>query len=268
MSPSPRPRLVATDLDGTIVSYDGTITDRTVAALRAVEDLGVPVVLVTGRPPRWLGEIAERLGHTGIAVCANGAMLYDLHSEQVVAEDPIAVEVGLEVARRLRDAVPDVAFAVETLEGFSHEPAYVARWDEGNQVAIGPLDEVYAAPALKLLAGHEEMAPDDLLAAARQVVGDLAEVTHSSTSALLEISAAGVSKATGLARFAASRDVNAADVVAFGDMPNDLPMLAWAGRSYGVSTGHPDVLAAVDEVCAPPEESGVAEALESLFSLR
>lgn len=266
-TPDCRPRLVATDLDGTIVAHDGAITDRTVAALRAVEDLGVPVVLVTGRPPRWLGEVADRLGHTGVAVCANGAMLYDLHTEQVVREDPIAVEVGLEVARRLRKAVPDVAFAVETLEGFSHEPAYVTRWEEIGGVSVGPLDELYGSPALKLLAGHEDMEPDDLLALAREVVGDLAEVTHSSTSALLEISAAGVSKATGLARFAASRDVEAADVVAFGDMPNDLPMLAWAGRSYGVSTGHPDVQAAVDQVCAPPEQSGVAQVLEVLFSL-
>ena len=267
--PSPRPRLVATDLDGTIVAHDGTITDRTVAALRAVEDRGVPVVLVTGRPVRWMGVVAERLGHAGLAICANGAVRYDLHTEEVVDHDPIAVEVGLEVARRLRAAVPDVTFAVEMMHGFAHEPAYVERFDQGLELAVGPLEELYETPALKLLALHGSMTPDELSAVARDVVGDLAEISHSSTSAaLLEISAAGVSKATGLARFASSRGVDAADVVAFGDMPNDLPMLAWAGRSYGVATGHPDVLAAVDEVCAPPEQSGVAQALESLFSLR
>jgi Cof subfamily protein (haloacid dehalogenase superfamily) len=262
-----RPRLVATDLDGTIVPPDGDISDRTVAALQAVEELGVPVVFVTGRPARWMAEVAARTGHTGLAICANGAVLYDLHTEQVVEHDPIPVAVGLEVARRLRDAVPGSAFAVETLAGFSHEPGYVPHWDSGNELAVAALETIYDGPALKLLARHEEMDPDEFLAAARDVVGDLVELTHSSTTALLEISATGVSKASGLARFAARHGVDAADVVAFGDMPNDLPMLAWAGRPYAVSSGHPEVLAAVPGRVLPPEQDGVARELELLFDL-
>ncbi len=264
---STRPRLVATDLDGTIVAEDGVVTDRTVATLRAVEALGVPVVFVTGRPARWMAEVAERTGHTGLAVCANGAVLYDLHTEQIVEHDPIPIEVGLEVARRLRQAVPGSAFAVETLAGFSHEPAYLARWDAGNELTVAALETIYDGPALKLLARHEAMDPDSFLAAAREVVGDLVELTHSSTTALLEISAAGVSKASGLARFAGRHGVDAADVVAFGDMPNDLPMLAWAGRAYGVAGGHPEVLAAVDRLVAGPADDGVARELERLFDL-
>ena len=109
--------------------------------------------------------------------------------------------------------------------------------------------------------------PDAFLAAAVEVVGDLVELTHSSTTALLEISAAGVSKASGLARFAARHGVDAADVVAFGDMPNDLAMLAWAGRPYAVASGHPAVLAAVTGRVLPPEQDGVARELELLFDL-
>src|SRR4051812_7152741 len=175
------PRLVATDLDGTIVRRDLTISDRTVAALQGVEALGVPVVLVTGRPARWMAEVADRLGHTGLGVCANGAVLYDLHTEQVVSTEPLAVAVGLEVARRIRAAVPGVAFAVETEAGFGHEPSYVARYDAGLQRAVASVEELYTEPALKLLARHEAMAPDDLLAVAAAVVGDLVEVTHSAT---------------------------------------------------------------------------------------
>ena len=267
-APESRPRLVATDLDGTIVRRDLTISDRTVAALQGVEALGVPVVLVTGRPARWMAPVAERLGHTGLAVCANGAVLYDLHTERVVSSEPIAVAVGLDVAHRIRAAVPGVAFAVETLSGFGHESTYVARYDAGLERAVAPVDELYTEPALKLLARHEELGPDELLAAAREVVGDLVEVTHSATeSALLEISAAGVSKASGLARLATSLGVEAADVVAFGDMPNDLPMLAWAGTAYGVASGHPEVLAAVAHLVDPPEQDGVARTLEHLFAL-
>jgi hydroxymethylpyrimidine pyrophosphatase-like HAD family hydrolase len=111
------------------------------------------------------------------------------------------------------------------------------------------------------------MGSDDLLAAARDVAGDLVEMTHSSTTGLLEISAAGVSKATTLARVCEERGVPAAEVVAFGDMPNDLPMLAWAGVAYAVEGAHPEVLAAVDRVVPAPEDDGVARELVRLFAL-
>ncbi|HEX6920320.1 MAG TPA: HAD family hydrolase [Actinomycetes bacterium] len=262
-----RPRLVATDLDGTIVPRDGQISDRTVRTLQAVEGVGVPVVFVTGRPPRWMGEIAERTGHTGLAVCANGALVYDLHKEQVVEDFPLSVEAGLEVARLLRDALPDIGFAVETLDGFAHESSYTPRWTTHDVRRVADLEEIYEGPAVKLLARHEALDADSLLAQAREVVGDLAELTHSSTSGLLEISAAGVSKATTLARVCEERGIDAAEVVAFGDMPNDLPMLAWAGLAYAVEGGHPEVLAAVARVVPAPEDDGVARELERLFDL-
>jgi Cof subfamily protein (haloacid dehalogenase superfamily) len=265
--PTRPPQLVATDLDGTVVPWDAPMTDRTVEVLRAVEALGVPVVFVTGRPPRWMADVAERTGHTGVAICANGALLYDLHTEQVVDSFPLSVEVGLDVAQRLREAFPDIAFAVETLEGFAHEESYRPRWDVGTAREVAHLERIYDAPAVKLLARHEAMSSDDLLAAAREVTGDLVELTHSSTSGLLEISAAGVSKATTLARLCEERGIGAAGVVAFGDMPNDLPMLAWAGLAYAVEGGHPEVLAAVDRVVPRPEHHGVADELARLFAL-
>ena len=265
--PAPRPRLVATDLDGTIVGTDGDISDRTVAALQGVEAAGVPVVFVTGRPPRWMAQVAERTGHTGEAVCANGAIVYDLHTEQVVESFPIAIDIGLEVARRLRAAMPDVAFAVETPDGFSREEQYVARWDAYAARDVDVIERIFDRPATKLLVRHEAMGSDELLAAAREVTGDLVELTHSSATGLLEISATGVSKASALARLAEQHGVDADGVVAFGDMPNDLPMLAWAGTAYGVRTGHPEVVAAVDRLVDGPDEDGVAAELERLFHL-
>jgi len=122
-------------------------------------------------------------------------------------------------------------------------------------------------PLTKLLVRHEDRTSDDLLAAARAAVGDLAELTHSTPSggALLEISASGVSKATTLARFCAGRGIDAADVLAFGDMPNDLPLLAWAGTPYAVANAHPDVLAAVERHTASNDDDGVAHVLERTF---
>jgi Cof subfamily protein (haloacid dehalogenase superfamily) len=262
-----RPRLVATDLDGTIVGPEGEISDRTVRTLHRVEELGVPVVFVTGRPPRWLGVVSERTGLTGLAICANGAIVYDLHTEKVVAHHSIAVEIGLEITGRLREALPDVAFAVEDLGGYAREHAYRPRWDVGVEPRLGRIDEIFGEATVKLLVRHESMGADQLLAAAREVVGDLAEFTHSSTDGLLEVSAAGVSKATTLAQLCAERGIAAADVLAFGDMPNDLAMLAWAGTAYAVAGAHPEVLAAVERHTGDPVDDGVAQVLERIFDL-
>ena len=267
---TPTARLVATDLDGTIVRTDGTVSDRTVAALRAAEDAGICVVFVTGRPTRWMAEIAQRTRHTGMAICANGAILYDLHAERVVERFPLAAELALQVVAAVRRAVPSAGFGVETADGFGHEPRYLPRYPVKGTAQVADIEALLDGPVLKLLVRDEERSSDELLAAARQVVGDLAEVTHSTPTgaALLEISAAGVSKATTLARLCAERGIDAEEVVAFGDMPNDLPMLAWAGTSYAVANAHPDVLVAVARRTASNDDDGVALVVERLVSRR
>jgi hypothetical protein len=263
----PTIRLVATDLDGTIVRTDGTVSDRTVTALAAAEAAGLQVVFVTGRPTRWMAEIARRTGHTGLAICANGAVVYDLHTEQVVEHFPIAVELARDVVRALRDALPGAGFALETEAGFCHEPAYLPRYDVNVEPRVDAIEVLLDGPVIKLLVRHESRASDELLSAAREVVGDLAEVTHSTPTggALLEISASGVSKATTLARLCERQQIGADQVVAFGDMPNDLPMLAWAGTAYAVANAHADVLSAVDRRTASNDQDGVALVVEDLL---
>jgi len=261
-----RPRLVATDLDGTIVRDDGSISERTLAALELVESAGAEVVFVTGRPPRWMHHVAKVTGHLGLAICGNGAVVYDLRAERVVGTHPMDVSAARTVAGLLRAAVPDVSFAVETEDAFMHEPAYpVLARDTSIVHAVGPVDELLTGPVLKLLARHESLDPDAFLALARERAGTYAEFTHSSAIALVEISALGVSKASTLAWFCAQRDIRTEDVVAFGDMPNDLPLLGWAGQAYAVANAHPDVLAAVERHTASNQDDGVAQVLEKLF---
>ncbi|MFP5334909.1 MAG: HAD-IIB family hydrolase [Actinomycetes bacterium] len=262
-------RLVATDLDGTIVRRDQTIADRTVAALRACVDAGVDVVFVTGRPPRWMRQVADATGHSGTAVCANGALVWDLAAERTVRAKEIAADVVLEVADRLGAALPGVAFAVESLRGFRHTPAYVPRWDARRDHVVGELPDLLAdAPGVvKLLARLEGGSSDAMLAVARVALDGLARPTHSNAAdGLLEVSALGVSKAATLAELAADRGIAASEVVAFGDMPNDLEMLAWAGVGYAMAGGHPDAVAAADDVAPPCEDDGVAQVLEQLLS--
>jgi len=262
---SDAPRLVASDLDGTLLRSDGTVADRTREALARVERAGSLFVMVTGRPPRWMAQVAQEAGHRGLAVCANGALVYDLHTEQVVQDFRIDGATTLQLVQALRSQVPGIAFAVEKgLDGFGREASYVPRYDNG-ELLVAPIEELVEPGVVKLLARVEGTPSDDLLAQTRDVVGALAECTHSSGDGLVEISAAGVSKASGLAVLAQEWGVDAADVIAFGDMPNDLPMLSWAGRSVGMGNAHPDVLALVDEVTATNDDDGVAAVLERWF---
>ena len=261
------PQLVATDLDGTIVRGDGTVSRRTVEAFTRVEKSGAEFVFVTGRPPRLIREVSGAFGHRGLAICANGALIYDLHTETVVAQYPIPVGVLAEAARRLRDAIPDIGIAVEYADELSGDERYEPwEWDRGVTLRRLSDTELLARPAPKLLGRHPVLSADELLALAAPALSGLVNVYHSNGLRLVEAIATGVSKASALADLAARRGLTPADVVAFGDMPNDLPMLAWAGTSYAVANAHPDVLAAVDHVIGAVDDDGVAEVLETLYA--
>jgi Cof subfamily protein (haloacid dehalogenase superfamily) len=263
------PRLVATDLDGTLIRSDGTISRRTVDALAAVEKAGATVVLVTGRPPRWIADVAEKTGHRGIVICSNGAIVYDLHDERILEERLIPVEVVVKVVGILSTAMPELGFAVETGDEVYRSHGYRGGWivTPDPDLAFDDLDTVTAHAAAKLLASHPDLDADELLAVSRELVGDLVEATHSNGRGLLEMGAIGVSKATTLASFSAGLGLSPSDVIAFGDMPNDLPMLAWAGTAYAVANAHPDVLAAVRRTTASNDEDGVAIVLEQLYGI-
>ena len=266
----PRPRLVATDLDGTLVHSNGSVSERTREVLLAVEELGVPVVFVTGRPLRWSEVVFEHVGSHGLAIVSNGALVWDVARDEPRLERPIEPGVALDVARDLRAAIPQLRFAVETLAGWSMEPGYARhRADDENGFGArreAPLAELLEQPILKLLARQDDADPDELVAAAVRVVGDRVNVTHSSFP-LLEISAAEVTKASTLAQVATGLGVEAADVIAFGDMPNDLPMLTWAGTSYAMADAHPSVVAAADHVAPGHDDDGVAQVLAGVFDL-
>ena len=259
-------RLVATDLDGTVVGHDGSISARTRAALTAVQDAGMRLVFVTGRPPRWMHQVADATGHRGLAVCANGAYVYDLHQEAVVDSFPLAADQALEVVRRLRTALPHAGFGVERIEGFSHDPGYHPRWDVGA-ARVAPIEQLLDRPVAKLLVRDETSSGDAMLEVARPLLDGVADVTHSNVNdCLLEVSAHGVSKASTLERLAASWGIQRHEVIAFGDMPNDVAMLQWAGVGYAVADAHPEVIAAVDHVTNGVDADGVALVLEALLA--
>jgi Cof subfamily protein (haloacid dehalogenase superfamily) len=263
-----RPRLIASDMDGTLLRGDDTVSEATVAELARWRAMGVPVVLATGRPPRWMRRIRAVL-EFGTAVCCNGAVLLDLASFAILDEDPLSPGVLEEVVAELRRRQPGTRFAVEYGLEFRHEPAYQPRWDvDAPGVAVVPLEELVRVPVAKLLARHEQLARDAFVALVEEVVGSRATVTTSSSDALAEISAAGVTKASGLAKVAARHGIGPEDVVVFGDMPNDIAVFDWVrkagGRAVAMAHAHPDLLAAATDVTGTNEDDGVAAFLASL----
>jgi Cof subfamily protein (haloacid dehalogenase superfamily) len=263
----PAIRLVATDLDGTLLHTDGTVTERTRATLAAVEALGVAVVFVTGRPMRWMDDLWQHVGDHGLAVCSNGAVVYDVPHRRVRRLRPLDAALGLRVAEALRAGAPGTAYAVETMAGFGVEPAFPVRDPLAHDLLVAPLTEILTEDTVKILARHPDMEPEAFWAAAERLVGHLVTTTWSSLGALVEISALGVTKASTLSLLCEELGIGAREVVAFGDMPNDLPMLEWAGTSYAMANAHPTVLELADRRALDHDEDGVAVALEELFGL-
>jgi len=261
------PRLVATDLDGTLLHSDGTVTARTRAVLAELDDLGVPVVFTTGRPVRWMEDLWESVGGHGLAICSNGGIVYDVARREVRDFRPVPRAVGMQLADVVRAAVPGTTFAVEHTSGWASERSFPRHPDDADTLRQGAWESIWTDDVVKVLAVHPDLDPEDFWRQVEAAVGTLVTTTWSSTFALVEISAAGVTKATTLAALCDERGIDRDDVLAFGDMPNDLAMLAWAGRPYAVASGHPAVLAAVTGRVLPPEQDGVARELELLFDL-
>ena len=265
-----RPKLIGTDLDGTIVAHYGFISERTKIAFTAANAAGIHIYFVTGRPIRWMSEIKENFNF-GLGICGNGAMLYDFLNEKILEEWLFSVEAQLETVKRLRAVIPPVTFAVEVNQQFVREKKYVPRWDIGaDNVGVDEIEEVITAPALKILARcqNSEFSSDEMLVLASKELAGIATVTHSnSTDSLLEISADGVSKGATLAKMAARHGLTADDCVTFGDNPNDFSMLTWASRSWAMADGHPDLMKHAKYQTDAHQEDGVAKVIERLLEL-
>lgn len=266
---------MATDVDGTLLDPDDRVTPRAAAVIGSAVASGAEFVLVTGRPPRWIPPVAVQLGVAGLAVCANGSVLYDVAADAVRWIRALAPETLVELADVVTATLPDAGLAVERIAvgagafddeagQFVAEPDYRHAW-VGADHNLAPRPELLTRPAVKMLVRCPRRSSDSMIAALAPVVGDTADLTFSHPRGLVEISPPGVTKATGLAEVAAQLRVPPADVIAFGDMPNDLAMLAWAGHGVAMGNAHPALLEVADEVTASNAEDGLALVLERWF---
>jgi Cof subfamily protein (haloacid dehalogenase superfamily) len=257
------PRVVASDIDGTLVNSKGEVSARTRAALDRAREQGALLIFVTGRPPRWMDSVIEETGASGLAILANGALVYDLGTREIVRQHSLHPASAERLVKAIRAEIPGVTFAVESGEGFIHEPDYLPSWPAPDR-AVGDLAQMLRNPVAKLLVKHPHRGPDDIHPIVAEIAGEDATVTYSG-DVLLEVSGAGISKASTLEVVCAEHGVGPEGVVAFGDMPNDVPMLAWAGHGVAVANAHTSVFEVADEVTASNDDDGVAQVLERLY---
>lgn len=264
------PALIASDVDGTLLDSTDRITPRTREVIRAAVDSGARFVLATGRPPRWIPPVVEELGFAPMAVCANGAVVYDSATDRVISASTLPVDVLTELAEITARVVPGAGLAAERIGRSAHDtatpqfvsaPGYEHAWLNPDNTEVS-YEDLLSAPAVKLLVRKPGMPSSDLAAVIAKHVGVLGDVTYSTNDGLVEISTIGISKALGLQEVARPLEIGAEDIVAFGDMPNDVPMLRWAGHGVAMGNAHPETIAAANEVTTPNDDDGVARVLE------
>ncbi|WP_338697426.1 HAD family hydrolase [Streptomyces sp. Q6] len=262
---APAYALIATDLDGTLLRGDDTVSDRTRAALARAAATGARHIVVTGRPAPRVKPLLDDLGG-GLAVCAQGAQLYDAVSDRLLWSLTLDRELAEQALGKIEAEVGQVYAAVDQdgVEGLTLiEPGYLMPHPTLPAVRVHHRAALWAEPISKVLLRHPSLSDDELATVARAAVGPLATVTMSGPGTV-ELQPRGVTKATGLELAAERLGAGPADTIAFGDMPNDVPMFAWAARGVAMANAHPELKSLADEVTTSNEEDGVAVVLERL----
>jgi len=262
-----RTRLVALDVDGTLMSYDGVISEDVRAAVTALVEHGVHVVLSTGRAAHSATAVARDLGLTdGWVVCSNGAVTARLDPDEP-AGWTVVHSVTFDPGPALRAIaleLPDALYAVEDLGvGFLVSAPFPPGELSGEHRVV-TLDELAAAPATRVVIRAPRSTPEEFRSLVERV--GLHQVTYAvGWSAWMDIAPRGVTKASALEEVRKELGVAAEHTVAVGDGSNDIDMLRWAGR--GVAMGHASetVRAAAGEVTGSIEDDGVVDVLRSLL---
>ncbi|MFF9407269.1 HAD family hydrolase [Streptomyces anandii] len=261
------PALIATDLDGTLLRGDDTLSERSLDALARVAAGGARHLVVTGRPAPRVRTLLAALGTGGLAVCGQGAQLYDAGADRLLWSVTLDRELAETALGKIEAEVGEVYAAVDQdgIDGLTLiEPGYLMPHPTLPSVRVERRGDLWRAPISKVLLRHPVLSDDELASAARSVVGSLATVTMSGPGTV-ELQPCGITKATGLAMAAARLDLGRESAVAFGDMPNDIPMFQWAAHGVAMANAHPELKAVADEVTTSNEDDGVAAVLERLF---
>lgn len=260
-------RLVATDLDGTLLDPAGKVAERTARAVAAARAAGIHVIPVTGRPPQGLWAIAARAGLGPYGVCSNGAATVDLDRSEIVETETLARDIALRLTAAMRAASPGIRLAVDVADRFWYETGFFeppADWDE-TVVEVSDIADILGPDCFKLVGRNPGVAAVDLIAQLETRVG---EEGHLTTSGLdwVDVGAPGITKAYAMERVCDRLGVRVDEVVAIGDNHNDLPLLGWAGTAMAPANAIPEALALAHRVLPANADHGVATLLEELVA--
>ncbi|MFD7278811.1 HAD family hydrolase [Streptomyces sp. NPDC059862] len=260
--------LIATDLDGTLLRGDDTVSDRSLTALARVSAAGARHLVVTGRPAPRVRPLLKFLGGGGLAVCGQGAQLYDAGVDRLLWSVTLDRELAETALGKIEAEVGTVYAAVDQdgVDGLTLiEPGYRMPHPTLPAVRVGRRADLWCEPISKVLLRHPALSDDELASVARSVVGSLATVTMSGPGTV-ELQPSGITKATGLALAARHLGLRPEDTIAFGDMPNDIPMFDWAAHGVAMANAHPELKAVADEITLSNEDDGIAVVLERLLT--
>ncbi|MFE0601327.1 HAD family hydrolase [Streptomyces sp. NPDC058892] len=267
MSPAPFPyKLVATDLDGTLLRGDDTVSERTREALAAATAAGAAHIIVTGRSVPWTRHVLDDLGYEGIAVCGQGAQVYDAGSHRLMTSVTLDRQLAGLALSKLEAEVGPLALAASR-DGVDGKVLFGPGYQVQEGLPALYLEDtaaMWTAPLNKLYIQHPELDDDQLVKVAREAVGSLVDVVMAGPG-IVEILPLGLTKATGLSLAARRLGVKATETIAFGDMPNDIPMFGWAAHGVAMANAHPELKAVADAVTTSNEEDGIAVVLERLL---
>ncbi|MFJ9849129.1 HAD family hydrolase [Streptomyces sp. NPDC101150] len=260
-------KLIATDLDGTLLRHDESVSERTRAALAAATAAGAAHIVVTGRSVPWTRHILDALDYRGLAVCGQGAQLYHAGEHRLLTSVTLDRQLaGLALAKIEAETGP--LYLAASRDGLEGEvlvgPGYRVQEGPLPNVMIDEPADLWTAPLNKVYIQHPTLDDDSLARIAREVAGDLVGVMVAGHG-IVELLPLGLTKATGLSLAARRLGVKAADTVAFGDMPNDIAMFAWAARGVAMGNAHDELKAVADEITVSNEEDGIAVVLERLY---
>src|SRR5699024_5059906 len=260
--------LVASDIDGTLLLDWQPISTATIDAIHRCQDAGIPFVPVTGRPIRWLAPIAEQIPDLGRVVCLNGAVVHDRDAARVVGANVIEPEAPSAVASAIMAAHPEARFAYEPLTGGFIAREFVAHRPREARI-IDDVSQLHGQQVVKVLVRLDTSDSQ----AMHDLVDPLVEGTcHASFSepdnGLVELAPAGITKAKTLSDLCEHLGVARSQVMAFGDMPNDIEMLSWAGHGVAMGNALGSVKAIAAAVTEEVDEDGVARYLDAVLDAR
>jgi Cof subfamily protein (haloacid dehalogenase superfamily) len=264
--PTGHVKLIAIDIDGTLLRSDHTVHPVVAKAVRDVQQIGVRVVLASARPPQDMAAIHRHLGLDTFQINYNGALISASQgsSYNVLLHQPMSHRLAMKVIRRARNIDPGVQLRVDVVDKWytdrSDTPVHSSPQVEYAPDGVGDIDKLVPDEVSRLIF----LASAVNIHKIRQVIntryGRFLTMPYCGDR-LLQITHLKANKATALHRMAEHYGVDQQDVMAIGDAPNDISMLEWAGIGVGMVNGWMKTLEAADVLVASNDHGGVAEAI-------